>query len=194
MGVIVETPKGEGLVPTRELEIREGRDLRRALPVGTALRVVLLDSARGKLRFSAKRVSEVEARRDFREYKKSRSAGSGMGGLAAAFGGLDLSAIPKESAAAKVRKAERAREEERERQEREAQAAREAAAAEAARQKAAARRAAERQEAEARSASTPEAPRASTSPTPAADVAAGTGRAGARNERRRGARRASDER
>ena len=45
-GLVVETKQGEGLVPARELEVQEGRDLRRAFPIGEVLQVVLLDASR----------------------------------------------------------------------------------------------------------------------------------------------------
>ena len=84
-GLVVETKQGEGLVPARELEVQEGRDLRRAFPIGEVIQVVLLDSARGRLRFSAVKVAEVQARNDFRDYKSSQaSENAGAGGALAA--------------------------------------------------------------------------------------------------------------
>jgi small subunit ribosomal protein S1 len=69
-GVFVQTPKGEGLVPIRELDLPPGSDHRRAFPVGKEVRVVLLtsDPASGKLRFSVSAVAQVEERRNLEEY------------------------------------------------------------------------------------------------------------------------------
>jgi predicted RNA-binding protein with RPS1 domain len=69
-GIFVQTPKGEGLVPVRELDLPPGSDHRRAFPVGKEVRVVLLncDPATGKLRFSVSAVAQVEERRNLREY------------------------------------------------------------------------------------------------------------------------------
>lgn len=87
-GVIVATPKGEGLVPTRELSLAPGADHRRSYPVDTELRVVVVsrDGSNGKLRFSVGRVAQVEERQNYRDFaqggdgKKDKKSG-GMGSL-----------------------------------------------------------------------------------------------------------------
>ncbi|MEB2312698.1 MAG: S1 RNA-binding domain-containing protein [Sorangiineae bacterium] len=80
-GVFVETPKGEGLIPTRELGLPPGSDHRRACPVGTELDVVLLsrDPASGKQRFSVRGVEGVEERRNFREFSGASAKSGGLG-------------------------------------------------------------------------------------------------------------------
>jgi small subunit ribosomal protein S1 len=85
-GVFVQTPKGEGLVPVRELGLAPGSDHRRAFPVGKTVTVVLVssDPASGKLRFSVSGVASVEERRNYRDYSARDSAGS----TAAGFGSL----------------------------------------------------------------------------------------------------------
>ena len=136
-GLVVETKQGEGLVPARELDVQEGRDLRRAFPIGEVIQVVLLDAARGRLRFSATKVSEVQARNDFRDYKPAQaSEGTGAGGaLAAALGklSLDLPAQPSKEAQERIAKQEQKAREARERELAEQRARDEARAAQAAR-------------------------------------------------------------
>jgi ribosomal protein S1 len=68
-GVFVSTPKGDGLVPIRELPLPPGSDHRRLFPVGKELDVVVIDAnAQGKLRFSATRVARVEEELSFRNF------------------------------------------------------------------------------------------------------------------------------
>ncbi len=82
-GVFIETPKGEGLVPVRELGLTPGADHRRAFPVGTEIDVVLLsrDATSGKTRFSVRGVAGVEERRNFREFSGASATHSGLGSL-----------------------------------------------------------------------------------------------------------------
>ena len=137
-GVVVETKQGEGLVPARELDVQEGRDLRRAYPLGEVLQVVLLDASRGKLRFSATKVAEVQARNDFRDYKTAQAGAEGGSGgaLAAALGKLSLSnlpATPSREALERIAKEEQKAREARERELAEQRARDEARLAQAAR-------------------------------------------------------------
>ncbi len=97
-GVFVETPKGEGLVPLRELPLAPGSDHRRAYPVGRTMQVVLVgsDPKSGKLRFSVSgvdRVLEQNHYRDYREENKEVVAGSlgSLGDLLRAKLGLESS-------------------------------------------------------------------------------------------------------
>lgn len=85
-GVIVATPKGEGLVPTRELSLAPGADHRRAYPMDTELRVVVVnrDPTSGKIRFSVGRVAQVEERNNYREFSqgdKPKTGGASLGSL-----------------------------------------------------------------------------------------------------------------
>jgi len=74
-GVFVDTPKGQGLVPSRELGTPRGSDTRRGFPVGKEVSVVLVskDSSRG-LTFSMSRVADVEERRNFHEFSRAQSS------------------------------------------------------------------------------------------------------------------------
>lgn len=83
-GILVSTKHGDGLVPSRELDLAPGADHKRTFPVGTELRVTLVhrDASTGKLRFSVKQVAHVEEQKNFREFSGGSSrAGSGMGSL-----------------------------------------------------------------------------------------------------------------
>lgn len=97
-GLVVSTPKGEGMVPMRELGMAPGADHRRAFPVGAELDVTPTSTAAGRVRFSASKVAEVRARQDFDAYRAKRSlddgAGVGMGSLGALLGSMDRSALP----------------------------------------------------------------------------------------------------
>jgi ribosomal protein S1 len=74
-GVFVSTPKGDGLIPLRELPVPPGSDHRKLFPVGKELTLVVLDAnAQGKLRFSATRVARVEEEQNFRDFAASGGA------------------------------------------------------------------------------------------------------------------------
>jgi ribosomal protein S1 len=83
-GVLVDTRKGRGLIAVRDLDLPHGADHRRAVPVGTVLRVVLAshESTTGRLRFSVSAVSGVEERRHVREYaERGSTTGGSFGSL-----------------------------------------------------------------------------------------------------------------
>jgi small subunit ribosomal protein S1 len=83
-GVLVDTKKGSGFVPLKELGLPPGSDHRRACPVGKGLRVVLLsrDSKDGKLRFSAIGVAGVEERNNYKEFSQAQPRSKqGLGNL-----------------------------------------------------------------------------------------------------------------
>ncbi len=83
-GVLVDTERGGGLIPLKELGLPPGADHRRAFPPGKTLRVVVLsrDSKDGKLRFSAVGVAGVEERRNYKEFTKAQPRSSqGLGNL-----------------------------------------------------------------------------------------------------------------
>ncbi len=68
-GIFVETSKGTGLVPLRELGIPRGADHRKLFPLDKEVQVVLVkgDDA-GKITFSIGRVAGVEERQNYREF------------------------------------------------------------------------------------------------------------------------------
>jgi hypothetical protein len=87
-GVFVQTKRGEGLVPLRELGLPPGSDHRRAYPVGKKLRVVTVGTGGGRLTFSSTRVTHVEERSNYREFSSGSSAASAasLGSLGDLFG------------------------------------------------------------------------------------------------------------
>lgn len=80
-GLVVSTSLGEGFVHLRELDLAPGADLRRTFPIGHELPVVFLaldDS--GRARYSARRVRDVEERKNFEEYAEtSASSAAALG-------------------------------------------------------------------------------------------------------------------
>lgn len=73
-GVLVDSPVGAGLIPTAELALPPGGDPRRVYSEGDAIDVVLLRrDPKGRPRFSAKQVEEVQARKDFASFRKGKS-------------------------------------------------------------------------------------------------------------------------
>ncbi|MCB9705553.1 MAG: S1 RNA-binding domain-containing protein [Myxococcales bacterium] len=91
-GVFVDTPKGRGLVPLRELGLAPGADPKRSFPAGKEVKVVLLsrDEANNRLRFSISGVARAEERSNYRDFAKGSSGGksgkpsgssSGLGSL-----------------------------------------------------------------------------------------------------------------
>jgi small subunit ribosomal protein S1 len=75
-GVIVNTTKGEGLIPVRELGLAPGADHRRAFPPGRELKVVVLsrDAQSGRMRLSKARVADVEERQNYQDFSRGTSA------------------------------------------------------------------------------------------------------------------------
>ncbi|HTM46512.1 MAG TPA: S1 RNA-binding domain-containing protein [Polyangiaceae bacterium] len=79
-GILVETSEGSGLVPARELGIPRGADHRRAFPVGSALRVVVMTKdPTGRLSFSAAKVGAAEERQNFADYGKADASSASLG-------------------------------------------------------------------------------------------------------------------
>lgn len=101
-GLIVRTAKGEGFVPQRELELAPGADHRRAYPLGSTLKVVVVskDATRGRFTFSVRNVAHVEERKNFENFSgKGKATGSSSN--FGSFGELLKSHLDKSSAASK---------------------------------------------------------------------------------------------
>lgn len=76
-GVFVDTPAGSGMVPTAELNLPPGGDPRRTYHVGDTIDVVAARrDAKGRPRFSARAVEEVQARRDFAAFREGKGKAS----------------------------------------------------------------------------------------------------------------------
>jgi small subunit ribosomal protein S1 len=113
-GLFVDTSAGSGFVPSAELGLPPGSDPRRAHAVGDTLDVVLVrKDPSGKLRFSAKAVEDVEARKAFAAFRDAsgkKGQGKGFGSLGDLLGDkLDLPARPAKAAAPERSKPERSR-------------------------------------------------------------------------------------
>ncbi len=67
---------GRGLIPSRELGVDEGSDLRKKFPVGTRVKAKVIDT--GRLKLSIKAMKDDEDRAVFESYKKSKE-GQSMG-------------------------------------------------------------------------------------------------------------------
>lgn len=76
-GVFVDTEKGRGLVPLRELGLPPGADPKRTFPAGKELQVVVLSRDGGKLRFSVSGVERAEERANFREFAHGGAPAAG---------------------------------------------------------------------------------------------------------------------
>ncbi len=74
---------GRGLLPTVEIGVPRGTDLRKAFPLGTKLKVKVLEIGEGKMRFSVRALKDDEERADFEGYRKQeeKAATSGFGTL-----------------------------------------------------------------------------------------------------------------
>lgn len=73
-GILVQTARGQGLVPARELGLPPGADHRRAFPPGKELSVVVVNRAGNRLTFSATEVARVEERTHYREFSGTSAA------------------------------------------------------------------------------------------------------------------------
>ena len=88
-GVFVDTPKGTGLVPLRELGTPRGSDSRRMFPLGKAVSVVLVskDAQRG-LTFSMSRVADVQERQNYRDFHRAQKDRKDESAPVGSFGAL----------------------------------------------------------------------------------------------------------
>jgi small subunit ribosomal protein S1 len=73
---------GRGLVPSAELGVPRGTDLRKAFPEGTLLTVKVLETGDGRLRLSIKGAKDDEERADFEAAKGKVDASASLGTFA----------------------------------------------------------------------------------------------------------------
>jgi small subunit ribosomal protein S1 len=93
-GVFVDTPAGSGMIPTAELNLPPGGDPRRSFHVGDTIEVVAARrDAKGRPRFSARAVEEVQARRDFQAFREGKGKAS-LGSLGDLLRGMKLPDAP----------------------------------------------------------------------------------------------------
>ena len=72
---------GRGLVPSAELGVPRGTDLRKAFPPGTAVTAKVLETADGRIRMSLRAAKEAEERAQFEEARGKASAPKTLGTL-----------------------------------------------------------------------------------------------------------------
>jgi small subunit ribosomal protein S1 len=73
---------GRGLVPTAELGVPRGTDLRKTFPEGTPVTVKVLETGEGKLRLSIKGAKDDEERADFEAARGKVDVGASLGTFA----------------------------------------------------------------------------------------------------------------
>jgi len=73
-GILVETSRGEGFVPLRELELPPGADHRRTYAVGREMEVVMVRrDGGGRISYSARAVAGVEESNNYRAFSASQT-------------------------------------------------------------------------------------------------------------------------
>jgi ribosomal protein S1 len=65
---------GRGLAPVVELGVARGTDLRKAFPLGTKMKVKVVDLAEGRMRFSVRALKDDEERAEFEGFQKKEKA------------------------------------------------------------------------------------------------------------------------
>jgi small subunit ribosomal protein S1 len=73
---------GRGLVPTQELGVPRGTDLRKSFPEGMAVVVKVLETGEGRLRLSIKGAKDDEERAQFEEARGKANAPASLGTFA----------------------------------------------------------------------------------------------------------------
>ncbi|MGE0789971.1 MAG: S1 RNA-binding domain-containing protein [Sandaracinaceae bacterium] len=72
---------GRGLVPTSELGLARGADLRKAMPLGTEITAKVVDATPGRMRLSIRAAVEDAERAVFDSFRQDQSAKGSMGTL-----------------------------------------------------------------------------------------------------------------
>ena len=70
---------GRGLIPTAELDVPRGTDLRKALPEGTTLTAKILETGSGRLKLSVRGAKEAVERAEFEAHKDKAAAPKTLG-------------------------------------------------------------------------------------------------------------------
>ena len=93
-GLIARWPEhlggpGEGMIPTQELEVAYGADLRRTFPVGTRMEAVVTDiRSDGRVRLSVKQAAQAKERAEAAEYMQSQAKPKASAEEIGSFGAL----------------------------------------------------------------------------------------------------------
>ncbi len=72
---------GRGLVPTAELGLRPGADVRKELPIGAELRAKVVDATEGRIRLSVRAALDDAERAEFDTYRDKQAPKGSMGTL-----------------------------------------------------------------------------------------------------------------
>ncbi len=79
-GLFVRWAAGRGLVPTNELDLPKGADLRKAFPLGSPLKAAVVEvRGDGKVRLSATAAAQAEERSEVRAWMETQKPASGKG-------------------------------------------------------------------------------------------------------------------
>ena len=70
---------GRGLVPTSELDVARGADLRKAFPENTVLTAKVIENGGGRLKLSVKGAREAVERAEFEAHKDKAAAPESLG-------------------------------------------------------------------------------------------------------------------
>ena len=65
---------GRGLLPTAELGVPRGADLRKAFAIGTKLKAKVVEMSEGKIRLSVRALKDDEERAEFEGFRKAETA------------------------------------------------------------------------------------------------------------------------
>jgi small subunit ribosomal protein S1 len=72
---------GRGLLPTSELGVPKGADLRKAFPLGTKIKAKVIEISEGRMRLSVRAMKDDEERAQFDGFREQEANGSGSQSL-----------------------------------------------------------------------------------------------------------------
>jgi ribosomal protein S1 len=72
---------GRGLLPTAELGVPRGADLRKAFPIGAKIRAKVVEIGEGKVRLSVRALKDDEERAEFEGFRKAEKTASAPQGF-----------------------------------------------------------------------------------------------------------------
>ncbi len=72
---------GRGLLPTAELGVPRGADLRKAFPLGSKVRAKVIEVGEGKMRLSLRALKDDEERAEFEGFRKAENAAAAPQGF-----------------------------------------------------------------------------------------------------------------
>jgi small subunit ribosomal protein S1 len=72
-GLLVKWATHRGLIPSAEVELPKGADLKKAFPLGTALKAAITEVRDGRIRLSVKAAAQAEERAEAQSWMRSQS-------------------------------------------------------------------------------------------------------------------------